>query len=237
MTSSALRRLPALLAIVFSCGIAVAQTSSGRVGGTGTGSSVTGGQSAPAAQSGTGTRNAETSKDDKVARGDRKFIQKAAESGMFEVQVSQLAATKATDANVKSYAGMLVDHHTAANNELVQLANAKHVELAAGPPRAMRRDMEKLGKKSGADFDRDFVRDVGMKAHEKDIRLFEKASKEVKDTQLKAWVDKTLPTLREHLAQAHKLPQSGKVNAAAAMGNRGVGSSGGGTPTPANKGS
>ncbi|MBA2672163.1 DUF4142 domain-containing protein [Ramlibacter sp.] len=238
MKSSALRRLPALLAIVFSCGIAVAQTSGGSVGTSGTGSSVTGGQSAPAAQAGTGTRNSETKKDDKLARGDRKFIEKAAESGMFEVQVSQLAATKATDANVKSYASMLVDHHTAANNELIQLANGKHVELAAAPPRAMRRDMEKLGKKSGAEFDRDFVRDVGMKAHEKDIRLFEKASKDVKDTQLKAWVTKTLPTLREHLAQAQKLPQSGKGNAAAAMGNRGaVGSSGGGMPTPANKGS
>ncbi|MES2936154.1 MAG: DUF4142 domain-containing protein [Pseudomonadota bacterium] len=238
MKTSALRRLPALLAIVFSCGgIAFAQTGGSGAAGTGTGSSVTGGQSAPAAQAGTGTRNAPTSKDDKLARGDRKFIEKAAENGMFEVQVSQLAATKATDANVKSFAGMLVDHHTAANNELVQLANGKHVELPAAPPRGLRRDIEKLGKKNGTEFDRDFVREVGIKAHEKDIRLFEKASKEVKDAQLKAWVDKTLPTLREHLAQAQKLPQSGKTDAAS-MGNRGaVGSSGGGTPTPTNKGS
>lgn len=217
MKTSALRRLPALLAIVFSCGgIAFAQTSGGgsSAAGTGTGSSVTGGQSAPMAQPGSGTRNAETNKDDKLARGDRKFIEKAAESGMFEVQVSQLAATKATDANVKSYASMLVDHHTAANNELIQLANGKRVELPAAPPRAMRRDLEKLGKKSGAEFDRDYVREIGIKAHEKDIRLFEQASKDVKDPQLKAWAAKTLPTLREHLAQAQKLPQSGKANAA-----------------------
>ncbi len=46
---------------------------------------------------GTGTRTTPSSKDDKIARGDRKFIEEAAASGMFEVQVAQLAATRATD--------------------------------------------------------------------------------------------------------------------------------------------
>jgi putative membrane protein len=203
--------VPAMIALALSFGAAHAQST----GATG----ATGGQAAPKAMPGTGTRNAETNKDDAVKRGDRKFIQNAAESGMFEVQVSQLAASKATDAQVKSFASMLVDHHTAANNELVKIANAKGVELPAAPPRSMRRDIEKLGKKSGAEFDKDFVREVGIKAHEKDIKLFEKASKDVKDAELKAFVDKTLPTLREHLAKAQQLPQSGKN--AAAMGNKG----------------
>jgi putative membrane protein len=199
--------LAALVALGFSLVAAQAQTTGA---GTGTGSSATGGQSAPAAQPGTGTRNTPTKKDDTVARGDRKFIEQAAGSGMFEVQVSQLAASKATDANVKSYASMLVDHHTAANNELVKIANARGVELPAAPPRAMRKDVEKLGKKNGAEFDRDYVREVGIKAHEKDIKLFQGASKDVKDAELKAFVDKTLPQLREHLAAAQKLPQAKK---------------------------
>jgi putative membrane protein len=195
--------LAALIALGLSFGAAQAQT-------TGAGTSATGGQSAPAAQPGTGTRNTPTKKDDKVARGDRKFIEEAAGSGMFEVQVAQLAASKATDANVKSYASMLVDHHTAANNELVKIANAKGVELPAAPPRGMRKEIEKLGKKNGAEFDREFVREVGIKDHKKDIKKFEHASKDVKDAELKAFVDKTLPVLREHLAAAEKLPQAGK---------------------------
>ncbi|MEJ5990232.1 DUF4142 domain-containing protein [Ramlibacter sp. PS3R-8] len=193
----------ALIALGFSFAAAQAQT-------TGSGSSATGGQAAPMAQPGAGTRNVPTRKDDKVARGDRKFIEEAAGSGMFEVQVSQLAASKATDPNVKSYASMLVDHHTAANNELVKIANARGVELPAAPPRALRKDIEKLGKKNGADFDKDFVREVGIKAHEKDIKKFQGASKDVKDPELKAFVDKTLPQLREHLAAAQKLPQAKK---------------------------
>jgi putative membrane protein len=204
--------LPALLGLALSFGVAQAQTA-------GTGSSMTGGQSAPMAQPGTGTRNLPNKKDDKVARGDRKFIEAAAGAGMFEVQVAQLAASKATDPNVKSFAGMLVDHHTAANNELVKLANAKGVELPAAPKRALRRDIEKLGMKKGDEFDRDFVRNVGIKAHEKDIKMFQEARKDVKDPELKAFVEKTLPVLQEHLAAAEKLPQAGK-NAATMGANK-----------------
>ena len=211
MKSSTLVAIPAVFVLAISFGAAQAQTP-------GTGTSATGGQAAPMAQPGAGTRNVPTRKDDKVARGDRKFIENAAASGMFEVQVSQLAASKATDANVKSFASMLVDHHTAANNELVKIANARGVELPAAPPRNMRQQVEKLGKRNGAEFDKDYVKEVGIKAHEKDIKLFQKASKDVKDAELKAFVDKTLPTLREHLAAAQKLPQSGKN--AAAMGNK-----------------
>lgn len=201
--------IPALFALAISFSAAQAQTPPG------TGPSATGGQAAPMAQPGTGTRNMPARKDNKVARGDRKFIETAAGSGMFEVQVSQLAASKATDAQVKSYASMLVDHHTAANNDLLKIANARGVELPAAPPRGLRKDVEKLGKRNGADFDRHYVREVGIKAHEKDIKLFQKAGKDLKDPELKAFVDKTLPVLQEHLAAAQKLPQSGKNGPAA----------------------
>lgn len=217
------RLLPLVAALGLTFGVAVAQTSGGTgtgSGTTGSGSSMTGGRAAPAAQPGTGTRNAETRKDDKLARADRKFIQEAAEHGMFEVQIAQLASSKASNADVKSFATTLVNDHTNANNELVQLANSKKVELPAAPPRGKRNDIEKLGKLSGAEFDRRFVREVGIKDHEKDIKKFEKASEQTKDPELKAWIDKTLPKMREHLATAQKLPQSGAD--ASAMGARGT---------------
>lgn len=222
-------------ALALSLGSAWAQqqgSAATSAGGAATGSSVTGGGAAPQAQPGTGTRNTEARKDDKVARGDRKFIEEAAGDGMFEVQAAQLAATKATDPQVKAFAAKLVDHHSAANNELVQLANARGVELPAAPPRGQRRDIEKMAKLTGAEFDREFVREVGIKAHEKDIKEFEKASKDAKDPELKAWIDKTLPSLRQHLADARKLPQAGKEGKddAARMGNTGSTTGTGSTP-------
>jgi putative membrane protein len=229
------------LALALALGTAFAQTGASGATGTGsTGSSATGGQTAPMAQPGSGTRNSESKKDDKLSSGDRKFVETAAGSGMFEVQAAQLASTKATDPALKSFASMLVDHHTAANSELTKLANSKGVELPAAPPRAMRQDIEKLGKKTGSDFDRDFVREVGVKAHEKDIKLFEKASKDLKDPELKAFASKTLPTLQQHLAQAQKMAQAngkggGQKDAArtgsGAGGTMGASGSTGGTAT------
>ncbi|MDP3822989.1 MAG: DUF4142 domain-containing protein [Burkholderiales bacterium] len=217
MTRLVLRSIPIAAALAVLCAAAPAQTSTPA----GSGTSMTGGQAAPAAQAGTGTRNTETRKDDQLARADRKFIQQAAEGGMFEVEVAQLAASKAADPNVKAFADTLLKAHQAANNELVQIANSRKVELSAAPPRAKRRDVEKLARLTGKAFDERFVREVGIKDHEKDIRMFEKGSASVKDAQLKAWIDKTLPHLREHLAMAQKLPQAGRGGAdASSMGNR-----------------
>jgi putative membrane protein len=229
MKTLSLRSLPLVVALTAASGAVLAQTSAAgsSTAAPGTGTSMTGGQAAPAAQAGTGTRNAETRKDDKLSRADRKFIQQAAEGGMFEVQVAQLAASKATDPNVKSFAEKLVKEHTEANNELVQLANSKKVELPAAPPRAKRRDIEQLGKRTGSEFDQAFVREVGIKDHEKDIKMFEKGSEKAKDPQLKAWIDKTLPHLREHLAMAQKLPQAGRAADASSMGNRAAPKTGG----------
>lgn len=167
--------------------------------------------------------------DDKLARADRKFMEKAAEGGMMEVQAGQLASTKASDPDAKNFAERLVKDHTAANDELIKLANAKHVELPPAPSHSERKEIEKLGKLSGAAFDKQFA-SLGVKDHRKDIKEFEKASGKVKDPELKAWIDKTLPTLREHLAMAEKLEQS--TGNSAAMGNRGATKSDLGAATP-----
>jgi putative membrane protein len=220
MKTSSLRLLPLVAAMALSFGAALAQTS-GSTGSSSTGSSTTGATAVPAAQPATGTRKTPSKNQDKLARADRKFIEDAAEGGMMEVQVGQLAQSKATDPNVKNLGETLVKDHTKANNELVQLANSKHVDLPAGPSHGERKDIEKMGKLSGKDFDKKFV-SMGVKDHEKDIKKFEKASGKVKDPQLKAWIDKTLPTLREHLAMAQKLEKGD----AAAMGNRGANKTG-----------
>jgi putative membrane protein len=65
-----------------------------------------------------------------------------------------------------------------------------------------------MAKLDGEKFDRKFAHEVGMDGHSEDVEAFEKASRNVKLAQLKAWVDKTLPTLRAQLAAAAKLPQN-----------------------------
>jgi putative membrane protein len=218
MKTPAMRALPLALSIALACGFAAAADRAG-TSTTAPGSSTTGAQAPAAAQPAAGKHDKNANK---IARADRKFMQDAAEGGMFEVQSGQLAANKASDDKVKQFANKLVEDHQSANNELVQLANTKGLELPAAPSRSERRNIEKLGKESGSRFDQDFAK-IEIKDHEKDIKKFEKASGKVKDPELKAWIDKQLPHLREHLAMAQALPEAGKhKNDAAAMGNSGT---------------
>ncbi len=57
---------------------------------------------------------------------------------------------------------------------------------------------EDLSKKSGTDFDKAYV-SMMVDDHKKDVGEFEDASKNLKDADLKAFVDKTLPVLKGHL--------------------------------------
>jgi putative membrane protein len=145
--------------------------------------------------------------------GDRKFVTEAAAGGMFEVQVSKLAADKASDPAVKTFAAMLMTDHSNANDELKAFASAHNLTLPASLPKELQAQIDKLQKASGEDFDKQYAQTVGIKDHRQDIARFEKASGDAKNPELKAWVDKTLPTLKEHLAAAQKLSQNGAKTA------------------------
>lgn len=200
----------AALAIAFALGGAVAQTGTPGSSGPSVSTTTPPPPTAPNAQVGAGTRNSPgKDKTTKVDRGDRKFMEKAAGGGMFEVEVGKLASSRGSSQEVKGFGSMLSDDHTKANSELAQIANARGVELPAGPPRSMRKEVEKLATLSGDKFDQKFAK-VVVDDHKKDIKEFEKHSKDAKDPELKAWIDKTLPTLRAHLAAAAKLPQNAK---------------------------
>ncbi|HEV7912258.1 MAG TPA: DUF4142 domain-containing protein [Albitalea sp.] len=137
---------------------------------------------------------------------DSEFVTKAAEGGQFEVEVAKLAIERASDPAVKSFAQMLVDDHSAANDKLRQIATSHNVALPASLPDDKKKQLEQLAKLSGQEFDRQFVKMIGIKDHHHDIGEFEKAGKEAKSDDVKSFAQSTLPTLKKHLAAAEKLP-------------------------------
>jgi len=60
------------------------------------------------------------------------------------------------------------------------------------------KEKETLSKKEGAAFDKAYM-SMMVKDHEKDVKEFEKAAETLKDTDLRTWASKTLPTLQQHL--------------------------------------
>lgn len=132
------------------------------------------------------------------------FVEKAAMSGMAEVELGRLALMKSRDENVREFAQRMVTDHTKANAELATIAKAKGLE----PPKSL--DPEHQGQvkmmrdKAGEDFDRAYSEHMNMD-HSKAISLFESASKS-NDAELAGFAQKTLPTLKEHKQLAKKLP-------------------------------
>ncbi|MES2279645.1 MAG: DUF4142 domain-containing protein [Bacteroidota bacterium] len=133
-----------------------------------------------------------------VGKEDAEFAVKAADGGMAEVAIAKLAQTKATSAKVKEFADMMVADHGKANEELMALAKSKNITLPATVSADKQKEMDDLGKKTGADFDKAYV-DAMVDGHKKTVDLFTDESKNAKDADLKAFVDKTLPTIKMHL--------------------------------------
>lgn len=133
--------------------------------------------------------------------GDQEFMNKAAQGGMAEVMLGQTASTKGTSPDVKNFGNRMVSDHGKANDELKQLAQTKGVTLPADIDDESKKMSDKLSTLSGKDFDKAYIGGM-VDDHEKDVKEFEKASKDAKDPDLKAWATKTLPTLQDHLKMA-----------------------------------
>ncbi|HVS53635.1 MAG TPA: DUF4142 domain-containing protein [Opitutaceae bacterium] len=146
-----------------------------------------------------------SSSGDKLSWSDRRFVNKTAEGNQDEVQIAQLAAQRASNPDVRDFAQKLVSDHTNMGSELSSLASTKNVKL--DKDNGQTREYKRLSNKSGADFDREFV-DHMVDEHEKDIKDFEKASTDAKDTELRDFASKHLADLRQHLAMAQNLQRS-----------------------------
>ena len=141
-----------------------------------------------------------------LARADRRFVTKAAELNMEEIRLSELAAQQATSPEVRAFAQQLVTDHTQASSELSGIASRKGL-TDLGREDYDQRAVSKLGKKSGADFDKAYIEKM-VDAHDDAIDLFEKASRNTQDPELQAFASKTLTKLRQHQQHAKGLEQT-----------------------------
>jgi putative membrane protein len=141
--------------------------------------------------------------------GDAKFAVDAANGGMAEVALGKLAEGKAVNAKVKEFAAMMVADHSKANDELMALAQAKNITLPQAVSSDKQATMDNLTKKSGSDFDKAYV-DQMIDDHKKTISMYEDASKNLKDADMKAFVDGKLPTVKAHLEQVTAIHDSMK---------------------------
>lgn len=132
---------------------------------------------------------------------DRRFVMQAASGGLAEVELGKLAQQQAADAQVKEFGSRMVQDHSRANDELKRIADAKGVQVPAQPDPKHQKDIERLRALSGAAFDREYMKHM-VADHRKDVAEFRKEARSAKDSALKDFAAKTLPTLQDHLKMA-----------------------------------
>src|SRR5436190_5687346 len=104
---------------------------------------------------------------------DQRFVMEAAQGGMAEVELGQLAAQKAASDDVKKFGQRMVDDHTKANDQLKQVASQKSITLPTDIGAKNKAVKDHLEKLSGAAFDKAYMTHM-VQDHKKDVAEFQK---------------------------------------------------------------
>jgi putative membrane protein len=139
-----------------------------------------------------------------LSSADREFATKAASGGLAEIQAAQLAEQRATSPQIKQFAQRMTTDHTAANTELQQIAKQANINLPSQPAGKDAAEEQKLRGLSGAAFDQAYAQGQ-LQDHRETVELFQKEASSGQDAALKAFAQKTLPILQQHLQMAEAL--------------------------------
>lgn len=134
-------------------------------------------------------------------------LKRIAQANVNEVAAGKIGAEKATSPDVKRFAQKMVDDHGSMAQELKSLGQSKGVTVAESTGMTDMAKIKLLERKSGAEFDQAFM-DHMVKEHELTAKDVEGTAGKAKDPQFKAALQKALPKIKEHLAEAKRLQAS-----------------------------
>jgi len=135
------------------------------------------------------------------------FIERARAGNAFEIESSRLAADKATQPALKTFARLMIDDHSRADKRLAGLAADRgQTEAPVTMEPRQQRSMESLQNATGAEFDRLYA-SAQLEAHQMAVQLYQSYAETGTDEKLRAFARETLPVLQGHLKQIQNLNQ------------------------------
>ncbi len=133
------------------------------------------------------------------------FVLQAAQSDMFEIQSSELAALKGSE-KVRDFATQMSTAHKKTSDQLKSAVSGGSVkaQLPTEISSSQKSMIDDLNARSGDDLADQYV-DNQVSAHKNAVSLFERYADGGDNAELKAWAAKTLPELKHHLEMAQAL--------------------------------
>ncbi|HLI86420.1 MAG TPA: DUF4142 domain-containing protein [Bryobacteraceae bacterium] len=154
------------------------------------------------AQPGTANRSASRSAN-RLTSADQTFLHKAAQVNMYEIELGKIAERSSNPA-VRQFAQTMVTDHSKMQDQVKSVAMDQGVTLPTKVSSTQQATIDRLSKKSGAAFDKDYI-DTMVKDHKTDISEFENQANNASDPAVKSLAEGALPTLHLHLTMAQNV--------------------------------
>jgi putative membrane protein len=151
---------------------------------------------------------------DKMSNDDAAAMKQLAQANLNEIEAGKLAASKAQSPDVKQFGQNMVEDHGKMLEDLKSLAKRKDVAL---PDKAALKDLAQLKlleRKSGADFDREFMEQT-IKDHDKAVKETNAVAAKAKDPDFKAAAQQASRRIETHLQLAQRISKSAAAGATA----------------------
>ena len=141
---------------------------------------------------------------------DKALMMQVAMGGMQQLEVSKVAVQKATSEEVRQFAQAEVDEQTGLSNKLKEISSAKNITLPESPDAETQAMVSKLQGMSGADLDKMYMSESGVKGHEKLNKVMSDVEAKASDTTLKSLAVAAHPLIRTHLKVAQEVVKEEK---------------------------
>ncbi len=151
-----------------------------------------------------GTPSSTPGLSDKASSRDRGYLVVASQSGMAQVQMSQLALKKSHNRAVRDFAQKMVKEHSDLNSQLTPMATQRGVSLPSAISASDRSTYGRLNRLSGSAFDRSY-KIVQVGAQDKTLTLFQLAGTQADDPKLRTFFSVHVPDIQSNLQQIRSL--------------------------------
>ena len=129
--------------------------------------------------------------------GDKLFVLCAAINNNFEMMLSQQAAQKAQNPEVKKLAQMIMQDHQQAGQQLQQVAQQMQLQVPQGLPSIKQQEIQVMTSLPSQQFDKVYVAKMN-ELHAMDVTAFGSQTTLAQNPQLKQFVTQALPKLQQH---------------------------------------
>lgn len=103
---------------------------------------------------------------DKLSQDDYKYLGLLASAGLRNLEGSKLAVIKGANADTRFYAQVEVEEQLGLHAKLQEIAQVKGIALPGALDAKSQEVLTELSGKSGSDFDRAYLKQIGITGHE-----------------------------------------------------------------------